>query len=137
MSSGFGPRGTKIHRGIDFDGALGDPIYAGADGEMVDVRGALKPGEPGWVGGFGGWMVQDSVIDGQKVSLVYGHLFPKDMLVVKGQKVKRGELIGRMGNNGDVVAGPNSDGSHLHLEVWPGGRLTGGVAVDPAPWLSL
>lgn len=93
------------------------------DGEVVE--GAERQN----VGGFGGWVWLRHVIDGQIVDTIYGHSYRSDIRVRKGDRVKRGDVIALVGNNGD------SSGAHLHAEVWPGGRF-GGVAVDPAPWLT-
>lgn len=130
ISSGYRTPDRPDHRGIDFAAPLKTPIYAAADGIVADSRGALAAGQPGWVNGFGGWAVVDHVIGGKKISTVYGHLYPADLLVAKGQKVTRGQLISRVGNNGE------STGPHCHFEVWDGGRLTGGHDVDPAPYFT-
>lgn len=131
ISSPFGPRGGVLHRGADFAAPEGTSIFAVEDGVVVEARGADAPDQHGWVNGFGGWIVIDHIFKGKKVSTVYGHLYPKDILVRVGQKVSRGQLIGFVGNNGQ------STGAHLHFEIWPDGRLTGGTAVDPMPWLGV
>lgn len=110
------------HRGIDMAAALGTPIYAAGDGLVVDSRSGVS--------GFGCWIVLDHVIAGRKVSTVYGHMYPVDLLVPKGVRVSRGQQISRVGQNGQ------STGPHLHFEVWEGGRLTGGHDVDPTPYLA-
>lgn len=135
ITSGFGPRSGTQHRGIDFASVTPGKDYTGADilaaedGVVIESRGASKPGEAGWVGGFGSWVIIEHVIDGQKIHTVSGHMYPKDLLVRVGEKVTRGQRIARVGNNGD------SSGAHLHFEVWVGGRYSG-TAVDPALWLS-
>jgi len=112
-----------MHNGVDFAAALKTEIYAAEDAVIVDSRDG--------VGGFGCWIVADSTIDGEKVSTVYGHMYLEDLLVKKGDKVVKGQLIARVGNNGQSI------GPHLHFEVWPGGRLTGGKPVDPMIWLDI
>ncbi|MFC9553662.1 peptidoglycan DD-metalloendopeptidase family protein [Rhodococcus sp. NPDC056960] len=121
LSSPFGPRWGTFHQGVDFAGPAGTPIYAAADG-VVTAAGPAT--------GFGNWIVLDSEIDGGKVSTVYGHMYDDGVLVKTGEKVTAGQHIAAMGSNGE------STGSHLHFEVWPGGRLSGGTAIDPMPWLA-
>ncbi|NKR30202.1 peptidoglycan DD-metalloendopeptidase family protein [Rhodococcus hoagii] len=121
LSSPFGPRGGEEHKGSDLAAPIGTPIYSATDGE---VRTA------GVASGFGQWIIVDATIGGQTVSQVYGHMYPDGVLVKAGDKVAAGQHIANVGNNG-VSSGP-----HLHFEVWPGGRLDGGEAIDPMPWLS-
>ena len=120
LSSGFGPRGSEFHRGQDLAAALDTPIYAALDGTVVAA---------GPASGFGDWVVLDSNLAGKPVSTVYGHMYPNGIKVKTGDKVTAGQQIAAVGNNGQ------SSGPHLHFEVWPGGRLTGGQAIDPIPWL--
>jgi murein DD-endopeptidase MepM/ murein hydrolase activator NlpD len=130
LTSGYRTPERPTHRGIDLAAPLKTPIYAAANGMVADSRGALAAGRPGWVGGFGGWIVLDHTVGARKVSTVYGHMYPADLLVGIGEKVMRGQLIARVGNNGD-----DTTGAHCHFEVWEGGRLTGGHDVNPALYL--
>lgn len=120
VSSGYGPRSGGFHHGIDYAAALGTPIVAAANGTVAAA---------GPASGFGEWIILDHVIDGKKVSTVYGHMYAKDLLVVPGQIVKQGEHIANVGANGEAT------GPHCHFEVWVGGRLTGGKDVDPSTYL--
>lgn len=121
ISSPYGQRGGEFHQGVDLpSNGLGSPIYAYADGIVVAA---------GPASGFGQWIVIDHVINGQKVSTVYGHMYPDGVLVHRGERVHAGQLIGREGSNG------HSTGPHVHFEYWVGGRLTGGHSVDPAPYV--
>ena len=119
-TSPFGPRGGTEHRGMDIAGPEGTPLYAARDGK-VTAAGAAD--------GFGQWIIIQHEIDGEQVDTVYGHMWPDGVLVKEGDEVKGGDHIGDMGNNGQ------SSGPHLHFEIWEGGRLNGGTAVDPAPML--
>ncbi|WP_082945274.1 peptidoglycan DD-metalloendopeptidase family protein [Mycobacterium sp. 852013-50091_SCH5140682] len=116
-TSGFGPRGNSIHRGIDLAGTVGTNIFASMDG-TVSAAGPAS--------GFGQWIVIDSQTRTGLVSTVYGHMFPDGVLVRQGQSVREGEHIANIGNNGE------STGPHLHFEYWEGGRLTHGHAIDPS-----
>ncbi|WP_331723004.1 M23 family metallopeptidase [Nocardia sp. NBC_00511] len=120
VSDVFGARGGT-HLGVDMAAPEGTPIYAAMDG-TVAASGAAS--------GFGDWIVLDHNIDGQIWSTVYGHMYEKDLLVAVGDQVKAGQQISRVGTNGE------STGPHLHFEVrQPPGRLAGGQAIDPMPWL--
>lgn len=121
ISSGFGPRGGAQHRGVDFAGPVGTPIYAALDG--VAVKAGSSGEGPGV--GFENWIVLDSIVDGKPVSTVYGHMFTDGVLIKEGQQVKAGDHIAAIGNAG------GSTGPHLHFEYWEGGKLQGGTAIDP------
>ncbi|GAA1596789.1 M23 family metallopeptidase [Nocardia ninae] len=112
FTSGFGSRWGTFHNGIDIAGPIGTPIYAVANGTVIDAG----PAE-----GFGLW-VRIRHDDGSIT--VYGHMY--DFFVSRGERVPAGMQIARMGNRGD------STGPHLHFEV-----IVGGQHVDPRQWLAL
>ncbi len=120
VSSPFGPREGGFHRGVDLAAPLGTPILAAIDGTVVAA---------GPASGFGNWIVVDSQHDGL-MSTVYGHMFASGVLVHTGDVVHAGQQIGAVGAAGEAT------GPHLHFEVWPGGRLHDGTAIDPMPWLA-
>jgi len=120
VSSPFGPREGGFHRGVDLAAPLGTSILAAIDGTVVAA---------GPASGFGNWIVVDSQHDGL-MSTVYGHMFASGVLVHTGDVVHAGQQIGAVGAAGEAT------GPHLHFEVWPGGRLHGGTAIDPMPWLA-
>jgi murein DD-endopeptidase MepM/ murein hydrolase activator NlpD len=89
---------SRMHNGQDFDVPYGTDVYATGDGSVI---------ESGWnSGGFGNYIVIDH---GYGLQTVYGHL--SNIKVVRGQNVKRGELIGISGNSG------LSSGPHLHYQI--------------------
>lgn len=101
--------GTKLHRGLDLRGQIGDLALSIADGEV-----AFAGHDP-----FLGNLV---IVDhGLGVASYYGHL--NDVLAAVGTPVERGAAIGIIGNTG------RSEAPHLHLTV-----KIGAVAVDPL-WL--
>lgn len=111
--SGFGMRFhpvlkvDKMHYGIDFVAPAGTPVYATADGKVKIAHYSKTLGK----------MI---IIDhGYGIKTVYGHL--KKYNVKKGKKVKRGYIIGYVGNTGEL-----STGAHLHYEVHVKGKK-----VDP------
>lgn len=103
MSSGYGYRrdpiyGTaKFHEGLDFAAATGTPVFATADAvvEVADRKDA-----------YGNCI---DLNHGYNYMTRYAHL--SQILVKPGQRVKRGEMIGKVGSTG------KSTGSHLHYEV--------------------
>jgi murein DD-endopeptidase MepM/ murein hydrolase activator NlpD len=106
LTSRFGWRYRRHHDGIDVASPTGSPIYAARDG-VVEFS--------GWKGGYGRVVFVDH---GAGVTTVYGH--SSRLLVQAGQRVKKGQLIARVGCTGSCT------GSHLHFEVRINGR-----AVDP------
>lgn len=124
ISSGYGPRWGSFHAGLDFAAPLGTPIYAVADG--VIVQGADRA--PGSVSGFGNWVWQDSQKECGK-DFIYGHMRHHEIYVRAGQRVKEGQLIARVGSEGQ------STGAHLHFEVWGSPGRLGGRHENPAAWL--
>ena len=106
ISAGYGWRihpiykTRKFHDGMDFTGKIGTPIYATGDGVVKVVKKER---------GYGKKIIIDH---GYGYTTVYAHL--NDYRVKRGQKVKRGEIIGTLGNTG-ISTGP-----HLHYEVRKG-----------------
>ncbi len=120
VSDPFGAR-DGTHLGVDLAAADGTPEFAVADGVVVSA---------GPASGFGNWIVIDSVdVNGRPFSAVYGHEWASGVQVRVGQRVRAGQQVGTVGSAGE------STGPHLHFEIVPGGRLTGGHQIDPLPWL--
>ncbi|MES2005143.1 MAG: M23 family metallopeptidase [Bacteroidota bacterium] len=113
IASGFGYRIDPVykvrhaHMGMDFTAPMGTPIYATADGRVTDA---------GFnTGGFGNRVV---INHGYGYETLYGHMVRIKARV--GETVKRGEVIGYVGNSG------KSTGPHCHYEVHKGG-----IPLDP------
>lgn len=100
----------KLHKGLDLAGQIGDPVYS-ANGGTVSYAGPAN--------GYGNLIVIDHP---NGFSTAYGHL--SEILVNVGDKVKRGKIVGSVGNVG------MSTGPHLHFEVRVNGK-----PVDPLPYL--
>ena len=104
IGSGFGYRidpvykVTKFHAGLDFTSPQGTPIYATADG-VVKEAGYNE-------GGYGNHVI---INHGYGYETLYGHMYRIKAKV--GNHVKRGEVIGYVGNTG------KSTGPHCHYEV--------------------
>lgn len=116
ISSRFGWRMDPVtgrrsrHRGIDFSARTGTPIFSTADG-VVTFSGT--------------WKTYGEVVEishGLGYVTRYAHL--QKRLVRKGQKVRRGDIIGRVGSSG------KSTFSHLHYEV-----EKEGTRVDPMKFI--
>jgi len=109
LSSGFGRRTdpilkvSKMHWGVDFSADKGTPIYATGDGVVKRVRTS-----------FGGYGKQVEIDHGFGYITKYAHM--NGFNVAQGQKVKRGECIGYVGNSGKSTA------PHLHYEVRKDGK---------------
>lgn len=109
VASGYGPRidphyGTiRFHEGMDFSANIGTPVYAPGNGTVTLAD---------WKAGYGKCITIDH---GFGYETVYAHLNKYNVRV--GQKVKRGEKIGEVGNTG------KSTGPHLHYEVHVRGKI--------------
>jgi len=117
ITSGFGMRRSpfnravmKYHSGIDIAGAYGSPIYATADGTVVSA---------GYQGGYGNMVL---INHGYGFETCYAHM--SRIAVSSGQWVKRGQVIGYMGQTGLAT------GTHVHYEV-----RVNGVAVNPMNYM--
>jgi murein DD-endopeptidase MepM/ murein hydrolase activator NlpD len=108
----FGGFSYEMHRGIDFRGPIGTPIYATADGIVVTAQ---------YSGGYGNYVVIDH---GYGYETLYAHM--SDLSVRAGDRVRRGDLVGELGSTG------RSSGPHLHYEVHRNGQ-----AVNPRYYLNL
>lgn len=111
LASGYGYRMhpiykiRKMHWGIDFSAPRGTPIYATGDGKIKKAKRSNR------AVGYGNYVVIDH---GYGYETLYGHML--DMVVREGQTVKRGELIGYVGNTGGSTA------PHCHYEVMKDGK---------------
>ncbi|MBA4856681.1 peptidoglycan DD-metalloendopeptidase family protein [Nocardia farcinica] len=112
FTSGFGARWGVQHLGIDVAAPIGTPIYAVADGTVI---------EAGPASGFGMWV---RLLHDDGTVTVYGHI--DTATVSAGERVLAGDQIATVGNRGF------STGPHVHFEVW----LNGSDKVDPVPWLA-
>jgi len=115
LSSSYGMRVHPVtgklarHNGVDIPAPYGTPIYATADGIV---------GRAQRLGGYGNYV---EVEHGNAIQTRYGHM--SSYIVVPGQSVKKGEILGYVGSTG------RSTGNHLHYEV----RIEG-APVNPMPF---
>lgn len=102
--------GREMHEGIDIATQLGNPVEAPSNGIISYAA---------WESGYGNTVIIDH---GYGVTTLYGHL--SSIAVKVGEVVKRGQLIGRIGDTGF------STGPHLHYEV-----RVNGIPVNPMRYL--
>ncbi len=112
LTSPFGWRWGRLHAGVDFDGDIGDDVFAARSGVVISTDYNT--------GGYGQTIILDH---GDGFTTLYAHL--DEVFVAVGDRPQRGELIGAIGATGNVT------GSHLHFEI-----REHGVPVDPLAHLS-
>jgi len=111
VTAEFGERrGSTRHDGIDLAAPSGTPVWTTADGRVIVAEREQRYGRTVVVDHGGGYRTR------------YAHL--KRIDTRKGRKVRRGDVVGRVGASG------NASGPHLHYEV-----LKNGVPVNPRPYL--
>ncbi len=104
-------RRESFHGGLDIAAREGAPVRASADGTVVKAEYLRN--------GYGKLVIIEHE---KELSTYYGHL--SEIMVEKGRKVRRGEVIGTVGRTG------NATGAHLHFEV-----RRGGFSCDPEAYL--
>lgn len=110
ISSNFGARWGEVHHGIDIASNVGDPIGAALDGVVKETS---------YNSVYGNMIV---VNHGGGIETIYGHC--SKVLVKPGQKIKRGDVIGKVGTTG------RSTGPHLHFEL-----RVNGTAINPNKYI--
>ncbi len=104
--------GSGPHAGVDIRGLIGEPVYATADGVV------------GRTGSIDGFINVVELEHGNGIQTRYGQL--QSVVASPGTRVGRGQIIGFMGGDLELLAG------YLHYEVRLEGR-----AVDPGPFLGI
>lgn len=112
VTSRFGARWGRTHKGVDIGAAKGTPIAAAAAGTVTTAQ-------YGYNGGYGNYVI---ISHGNGIQTLYGHC--TSLNVSAGQSVSQGQQIATVGSTG------NSTGNHLHLEI----RING-VAQNPQNYL--
>ncbi|MEZ5192513.1 MAG: M23 family metallopeptidase [Nocardioides sp.] len=103
-----------LHDGTDFGAACGSPLYAAADGTVIQSY---------WSSIYGNRLIVDfGVVKGVSLAAIYNHATRYTVGV--GSHVSRGQVIGYVGSTGW------STGCHLHFTV-----MVNGHTVDPMTWL--
>ena len=97
ISSEFGPRGSRVHKGIDFKAAEGSPVFAYSAGLVVRAVYSYSFGNVVEISHGGGW------------STLYAHL--SRIVLAPGEVVSQGALLGAVGQTGHAT------GPHVHFEI--------------------
>ncbi len=118
MSSGFGMRRhpilgyTRMHRGVDFAGPTGTPIFAAGDG-VIDFLGTNR--------GYGKYI---RIRHNNGLQTAYAHMSRYGRGLTAGSRVQQGQVIGYIGSTG------MSTGPHLHYEVIVNGQQVNPLSID-------
>jgi murein DD-endopeptidase MepM/ murein hydrolase activator NlpD len=107
VSSEYGERWGKMHKGLDIAADVGEPVYAIADGEVIYAGDGMR--------GYGNVVI---LRHDRKMSSLYAH--NSELKVKVGDQVKQGTVVSLLGNTG------HSTGPHVHFEI-----REGDVAVSP------
>jgi len=111
VSSAYGYRDDPVtgdyefHRGQDIAAAAGTPVRATADGRIVQLRKGLQESSRYTLGNF------VKIDHGNGYVTYYGHLMNLHPRIQRGASVKRGDIVGYVGNTGRTT------GYHLHYEI--------------------
>jgi murein DD-endopeptidase MepM/ murein hydrolase activator NlpD len=101
----------KHHNGTDiWQAKEPTPLLACFDGKVIAVSTSTDPN------GAGNKVVVQSTVDGKKITWTYFHMVKGSIKVKKGDDIKAGDVVGRMGDTGFAT------GKHLHWEIWSGHR---------------
>jgi murein DD-endopeptidase MepM/ murein hydrolase activator NlpD len=101
VSSEYGARWGKMHKGLDIAADSGEPVYAVAGGEVIYAGSGLS--------GYGNVVI---LRHDQQMSSLYAH--NSALKVKQGEQVKQGQLIALLGSTG------HSTGPHVHFEIRDG-----------------
>ena len=107
VSSEYGERWGKIHKGMDMAAHVGEPVYAIADGEVIYAGDGLS--------GYGNVVI---LRHDRKTTSLYAH--NSELKVKQGDQVTKGTLVALLGSTG------HSTGPHVHFEI-----RDGDVALNP------
>lgn len=108
LTSGFGSRSGRLHKGIDFQSKPTGSVVAAGSGVIMESSFRQKD--------FGNWIVIDH---GSNLFTGYAHLASVAADIRKGVHVERGQVLGVMGSSGDATTS-----IHLHYEVRHGNMAT-------------
>lgn len=100
LSSGFGPRADRLHKGLDFHSPIGVPVLAGGDGEIVELK---------YREDYGNMIL---ISHGGGVYTRYAHLASFGRGLTPGVTVRAGDQLGLMGNSASYQIP-----IHLHYEL--------------------
>jgi murein DD-endopeptidase MepM/ murein hydrolase activator NlpD len=117
VSSEFGERWGKMHKGMDMAADVGEPVYAIAAGEVIYAGDGLR--------GYGNVVI---LRHDRKTTSLYAH--NSELKVKQGDQVTQGTLIALLGSTG------HSTGPHVHFEIRDGDTAVNPRTVLPKPKLA-
>jgi murein DD-endopeptidase MepM/ murein hydrolase activator NlpD len=118
VSSEYGERWGKVHKGMDMAADSGEPVYAIAAGEVIYAGDGLR--------GYGNVVI---LRHDRKTSSLYAH--NSELKVKQGDQVAQGTLIALLGSTG------HSTGPHVHFEIRDGDTAVNPRTVLPKPKVAL
>ncbi len=108
-----------MHKGVDFAGSVGTPIYAAGDGVVKFI---------GWKSGYGRFIL---IKHNNRLSTAYAHASKFAKNLKRGSRVKQGDIIAFIGKSGRVT------GPHLHYEVRINGKQVNPLKFKSNPGVRL
>jgi murein DD-endopeptidase MepM/ murein hydrolase activator NlpD len=108
---------TGYHTGLDFEVLphehdIDVPVFAACEGKVLFKR---------WAKGYGGVLVQSCKLEGEPVTVIYGHMSLDSITAASGQTLLAGDKIGNLGKG----YSPETDGrrKHLHFDIHKGSEI--------------
>lgn len=101
----------RVHRAWDIASPNQTPIYAVCDGVVDEISFPYADNVIDKSGGAGNYITLKCEVDELTYKVLYGHLYPKSSMLIKGNRVTAGQVIATVGTTG------YSTGSHLHFQV--------------------
>ena len=117
----------RNHWGVDIKSDVNKNLYSTHAGKVSVIKNTVPPGKRG-EGGLGNFVKVETSVNGQKVTIVYGHLNQVNVSV--GQTLTVGQIMGLTGNTGN--ASDKDIVPHIHIEV----HKPNGDKIDPEPFLT-
>ena len=122
---------SDSHKALDIASNYGSNIYSASNGVVYTVKGGCIAGDITCNGKGGNYVIIKH--DDNIHYSTYMHL--RNFIVKEGDKVSAGEIIGYMGNTGNVIPVPpdsnSKNGKHLHFVIYNGIPYRGGVEINP------
>lgn len=108
---------SGYHTGVDFEittteANIDVPVSAFCDGKLLEKK---------YTTGYGGVAVQSCVLNGQTVTVIYGHLKLASIAPIVGQTLKRGDLLGVLGKGYSTET--DGERKHLHFGIHVGSTI--------------
>lgn len=108
---------TGYHTGVDLETTVAEanidvPVPALFDGKLVMKKYAT---------GYGGVVVEEATVEGQRMTIVYGHLKLSSITTTVGQYVKKGDILGVLGKGYSTET--DGERKHLHLGIHLGSTI--------------